>query len=355
MNFLPPLTPLVAIFIAVSPIVAAPLRVLVASDQIAFRDPYAAALKTAGAQVVIISEPDEAALAKADVVVLHHDKFEPLSVASQTDLTSFAARGGGIVAVNGAVAAGDVEWGKVTLGGAWDAKDSRKFSSRMMLYVVSNSHPLVKDSSPFDIDDDTLYDLALDDHIFVLASAFTPKGRNAKRGDGPVVPSRDVRASIYDLQPQMWTHEGAKHRAAVFLQGSPATLAHASMRSFILRGVAWTAKRENTDEFCGKVDLATLRYPNGGPLSAADAIKQFKMQPGFVANVVASEPLINKPIAVQWDARGRLWVAETPEYPNGMPPARRRRQPLRSRSHRHRRASGDGAAHPHCEPRSGRR
>ncbi len=311
---------LAAIFMIASPSGAAPLRVLIASDQIAFRDPYAAALKSAGAQVVAAGELDEAALAKADVVLLHRDKFEPLSVASQTALSAFAGRGGGIVAVNGAVAAGDVEWGKATLGGAWDAKDSRKFSSRMMLYVVSNSHPLVKDSSPFDIDDDTLYDLALDDHICVLASAFTPKGRNAKRGDGPVVPSRDVRASIYDLQPQMWTYEGSKHRAAVLLQGSPATLAHASMRSFILRGVAWTAKRENTDEFCNKAELATLRYPNGGPLRAPDAIKQFKMQPGFLANVVAAEPLINKPIAVQWDARGRLWVAETPEYPNGRRP-----------------------------------
>ena len=32
---------------------------------------------------------------------------------------------------------------------------------------------------------------------------------------------------------------------------------------------------------------------------------------------MAAEPLINKPIALDWDARGRLWVAETPEYPNG--------------------------------------
>jgi putative membrane-bound dehydrogenase-like protein len=55
-------------------------------------------------------------------------------------------------------------------------------------------------------------------------------------------------------------------------------------------------------------------------LSPADAIKQFRMQPGFNASVVAAEPLISKPIAVQWDARGRLWVAETPEYPNGRRP-----------------------------------
>ena len=33
--------------------------------------------------------------------------------------------------------------------------------------------------------------------------------------------------------------------------------------------------------------------------------------------LVASEPLINKVMNVDWDAAGRLWVAETPEYPDG--------------------------------------
>jgi putative membrane-bound dehydrogenase-like protein len=253
-------------------------------------------------------------------VLLHRDKFEPLPVASQTALSEFTKRGGGVVAVNAAVAAGPVDWGKATLGGAWDEQDSREFKSLMMLYVVSNSSPIVKDSSPFDITDETLYDLDLADDIFVLGSAFTPKGRDAKRGDGPKVPDRDVRASIYDLQPQMWTWQAPSHRAAVFLQGAPETLAHASMRSFILRSVAWTGNVEDVDAFCSKQDLADLRYPAGGPMRAKDAIKQYQMQPGFVASVIAEEPMINKPIAVQWDGKGRMWVAETPEYPNGRRP-----------------------------------
>lgn len=314
------LTPVLTLLAASSPLIAAPLRVLVTSANNTFRDPYAAALKAAGAQVVTATEPDEAKLTHADVVLIHREKFEALTVATQTALTAFTQRGGGIVAVNAAIAAGDVAWGKATLGGAWDDKDSRKFPSKMMLYVVSNSHPIVKESSPFDITDDTLYDLTLSDNIFVLGSAFTPKGRDAKRGDGPKIPDRDVRSSIYDLQPQMWTYEDATHRAAVFLQGAPETLAHASLRSFILRAVAWTGKQTNIHAFCSKADLADLRYPLDGPRRAADAIKQFKLQPGFVANVVAEEPLINKPIAVQWDGKGRMWVAETPEYPNGRRP-----------------------------------
>jgi putative membrane-bound dehydrogenase-like protein len=35
-------------------------------------------------------------------------------------------------------------------------------------------------------------------------------------------------------------------------------------------------------------------------------------------SLVASEPLINKPMNIDWDEKGRLWVVETPEYPNGL-------------------------------------
>ena len=320
MKLNPTLATLLAIAATGSSLFAAPLRVVVSSDDVAFSNPYAAALKKAGAQVISAGVPDAATLSKADVVLLHRRSFGALPVASQEAITEFTQRGGGIVAVNAAISAGPVEWGKAMLGGAWDEKDSRKFESTMMLYVVTDSQPIVKNASPFDIEDDTFYDLVFSDDIQVLASAYTPKGRDAKRGDGPKVPGRDVRASIYDIQPQMWTHEGAQHRAAVYLPGATETLAHASSRAFILRSVAWTGKRENIDEFCTAAELADLRYPVGGPRRAEDAIKQFQMEPGFEASVIATEPLISKPIAVQWDGAGRLWVAETPEYPNGRRP-----------------------------------
>ncbi len=298
-------------------ITAAPLRVLVSSDSVDFSKSYSGALKSGGATVSTAEIPDVSALQAADVVLLERGKFEEMPAKARQALASFAGRGGGVVAVNGAIAAGDPAWGKSVLGGGWDAKQSHKFHSEMMLYVVVDSHPIVKDASPFDVSDDTLYDLDLRDDISVLASAFTPKGRDKRRRKGPAIPNRDVRASIYDLQPQIWTLDDGKHRAAVFLQGAPGTLAHASMMAFVLRAVAWTGKRENVDEFLAPADLADLRYPVGGPRRAKDAIAQFEMQPGFQANVVAAEPLITKPIAIQWDAAGRLWVAETPEYPNG--------------------------------------
>src|SRR3954467_7271422 len=36
---------------------------------------------------------------------------------------------------------------------------------------------------------------------------------------------------------------------------------------------------------------------------------------GFAVQLFASEPMINKPINMAFDARGRLWVSSTVEYP----------------------------------------
>jgi glucose/arabinose dehydrogenase len=49
-------------------------------------------------------------------------------------------------------------------------------------------------------------------------------------------------------------------------------------------------------------------------LSPADEMKHFYLPPGYHVELVASEPLIQDPIAIDWDADGRMWVVEYPEY-----------------------------------------
>jgi putative heme-binding domain-containing protein len=52
-----------------------------------------------------------------------------------------------------------------------------------------------------------------------------------------------------------------------------------------------------------------------GPRSPADEVKAFHLPPGFEVQLVAAEPEIHKPLNMAFDARGRLWVTETVEYP----------------------------------------
>src|ERR1043165_8105584 len=51
------------------------------------------------------------------------------------------------------------------------------------------------------------------------------------------------------------------------------------------------------------------------PLAPDDERKSFHLPPGFEAQLVAAEPEINKPININFDSAGRLWVTSTVEYP----------------------------------------
>ncbi|WP_373650359.1 PVC-type heme-binding CxxCH protein [Schlesneria sp. DSM 10557] len=51
------------------------------------------------------------------------------------------------------------------------------------------------------------------------------------------------------------------------------------------------------------------------PLSPAEEAKKFKLPPGFEIQLVASEPDIQKPMNLAFDAQGRLWVTHSIEYP----------------------------------------
>ncbi|AWM35846.1 Cytochrome c [Gemmata obscuriglobus] len=55
------------------------------------------------------------------------------------------------------------------------------------------------------------------------------------------------------------------------------------------------------------------------PLSPADERKQFTVPPGFDVQLVASEPDIQKPMQLAFDAKGRMWVTSSYHYP--FPPA----------------------------------
>jgi putative heme-binding domain-containing protein len=52
-----------------------------------------------------------------------------------------------------------------------------------------------------------------------------------------------------------------------------------------------------------------------GPRKPAEQQKMFHLPEGFEIQLVASEPDIKKPINIAFDAKGRLWVTQSEEYP----------------------------------------
>ena len=54
------------------------------------------------------------------------------------------------------------------------------------------------------------------------------------------------------------------------------------------------------------------------PLPAEESVKHLVMPKGFEARLFAAEPDIAKPLCMAWDHRGRLWIAESTDYPNNL-------------------------------------
>ena len=52
------------------------------------------------------------------------------------------------------------------------------------------------------------------------------------------------------------------------------------------------------------------------PLEAAESVKHMVTPVGFELKLFVSDPEIGKPLAMNWDERGRLWICETVDYPN---------------------------------------
>lgn len=64
-------------------------------------------------------------------------------------------------------------------------------------------------------------------------------------------------------------------------------------------------------------------------LAPADEQKAFKLQSGFEINLVAAEPDIQKPLNMQFDEQGRIWLTCTIEYPYAAPKDREAKDSIR--------------------------
>jgi putative membrane-bound dehydrogenase-like protein len=86
----------------------------------------------------------------------------------------------------------------------------------------------------------------------------------------------------------------------------------------ILLAGSWSVSDANVVENCAlaaddeRIDPATLRIP---PREPPEAVKSFKTVDGFRLDLLAAEPLVTDPVAMEYDENGRAYVAEMRDYP----------------------------------------
>lgn len=67
-----------------------------------------------------------------------------------------------------------------------------------------------------------------------------------------------------------------------------------------------------------KNKIASVPPPASSPLSPAESLGKIHVREGYKVELVAAEPLLESPVAIDWDERGRLWVVEMVDYPLGL-------------------------------------
>ncbi len=247
-----------------------------------------------------------------DVLIIYAADGMKITGDDRAVFEKFIRRGGGVMVLHDGVVSGDQqEWCKQVIGGTWrwpDATLPKEKATKWLegdvgIYFTDLDHPISRGLSNFDWKDEIYYDLDMAPDAGVLATSFH---------------------NVHIIAPQLWTYERtwsggtAPYRAFVSLPGHEFDVfSTAQYRSILLRGIAWAGKRANVDEFCKPEELASLKYPPGGPKPASEAIKTFQLHPDFNLSLAADENVAEKIMSVDWDSRGRMWVVETPEYPNG--------------------------------------
>jgi putative membrane-bound dehydrogenase-like protein len=244
--------------------------------------------------------PKPEQLDNTDVLVIYAAEGGTIEPDQRTSLEKFTKRGGGIVVIHDGVCGKDADWFKTIIGGAWQHGKAKWYEGEVGLYFQDTSHPITKGITNFDLKDEVYYGMNMLPEAKILASSFH---------------------DVFTIAPQIWVYEKDNYRAFVSIPGHNYTtfnLPH--YRAMLMRGIAWAGKRTNVDMLCSKEELASMQWPEGGPLPPEKEKELVVVHPDFDMTLVAADPLINKAMNIDWDPQGRMWVAETPEYPAGRKP-----------------------------------
>jgi putative membrane-bound dehydrogenase-like protein len=189
--------------------------------------------------------------------------------------------------------------------------------------IVNSEHPIMKDVPPIESWDETYVHTKHNTNRIVLAERRDDKG----------------------AEPYTWVRQHGKGRVFYTAWGhDQRTWSHAAFQALVENGVRW-ASANSPAQLKPRAGLKPLEYaeapapmpnytPNAAwgtlsepirtmqkPLEPAESMKHLATFPEFEVSLFAAEPDIIKAIWMAWDERGRLWVAETVDYPNELKPA----------------------------------
>jgi putative membrane-bound dehydrogenase-like protein len=264
--------------------------------------------------------PETLAGYDALIVYANIDRIEP---AQEKALLDYVAGGGGFVPLHCASYCFRNSEAYVKLVGA---QFQRHGTGEFETKTVDAQHPITRGLEPFKTWDETYHHTKhneADRHVLQV------------RAEG----DRD--------EPWTWVRTHGKGRVFYTAYGHDGrTWGQPGFHDLVERGIRWAANKGDVADHRPKprAALAPFSYDNAGadipqylpgqrwgtqgepittmqrPLAPGESRKHLVVPKGFEAKLFAAEPDIAKPLCMAWDHRGRLWIAESSDYPNNLKP-----------------------------------
>lgn len=265
-----------------------------------------------------VFESDPAVLTPAtlglyDVLVLYGD-HEELSSDRERALLDFVAAGKGVVALHSASASFGNSEPYVTLIGA-QGQAQPGADGEFTVDILQPEHAVFEGVKAFTSWDEAYVHQRPGADRQVLMERVTATGR----------------------EPWAWTRTHGQGRVFYLASGhDERTWEQADYRRLVRNAILWAAGPEAVQRlqalniqprvFTESSPTIPMTYDEPKtslyqePLPVAETQKHFQVRPGFELQLFASEPDITRPMAMNWDERGRLWVVETMDFPNEKQP-----------------------------------
>lgn len=264
---------------------------------------------------------DAGHLARFDALMLYanHGNIEPHQ---WRNLNDFVAAGGGFLPVHCASWCFSNEPGFDQLvGGRFESHQTGVFR----LKTVVGNHPAMEAVPELEAWDETYY------HV------------NHNEKDRTVLQVRDAMPGDPHVEPEPWTWVRTQGQGRVYYTASghdERVWNRPEFHAMLKAGILWSVGDERRSHFeaflAARPPLqyevrdhianyerrpAPLKFQL--PLLPEESLQYTRAPMGFELHLFASEPDIVNPVALAWDERGRLWVAETVDYPNELQPGRK--------------------------------
>jgi putative membrane-bound dehydrogenase-like protein len=248
-------------------------------------------------------------LAKYDGVFIYRDSGD-LPQENESALVAFLESGKGVIPVHCAshTFRNSRAYGQMVGGRFWK-HETGVFRAR----IIDAQHPAMRGVKSFETFDETYMHNELASDIRVLMCR--------ARDDG-------------GYEPWTWVREQGKGRVYYTASGhDDRCWRDPGFHQLLESGIRWACGALNSDAPPTEFQDAAEGLPNyvsgerwgteadrvmkmPKPLEPAASMKHMHVPEGFRVELFASEPDIIKPIATNFDHRGRLWVVESVDYPN---------------------------------------